>query len=398
MPNPRVADEGGTPPRAPTVASLFLEHDPQHEGGILRNAPTRAAVSFEQRRAYEQGTPPLAPTSASMTFEQRRQCEPGILRNAPTRTAVSFDDDRQHAEGTRPRAPTGVVRALRGLFLLVLLGSAVLVMGAKCSPSGARVIVFMQGYYSTYDREGTEATIVEGQRFNVLKNAFAAKGYARASLLDFSYSGGGVAQDGTWRPSPYTCAVTDRVSGDNLALLETMLRDYGAHHQNAHFTLVGHSLGGYLAFLEGAREAGRTKAAKLGIEAVVTLDAPLKGASADKKLVLDIVPCEKTYLAGAEIVEQGLDSATPGLRRDQVQMMADQGIRVATYGNSVDCFWNPAVCVPALPWVDDSGTQVLDNAAASHMYRVESVPLASHDAILGDAVVGADVVGFVGAP
>jgi pimeloyl-ACP methyl ester carboxylesterase len=272
-------------------------------------------------------------------------------------------------------------------------------MGARCYPPGTRVVIFIQGYYSTYDAGGTQSTIVEGQRFNVLKNEFAAKGYPRSALLDFSYAGGTVLPDGAWQPNPYPCELTDRTSNDNLQPLETMLRDYGAHHPNAHFTLVGHSLGGYLAFLEGAREAARTDAAKLHVDTVVTLDAPLSGADADKKLVLDIVPCAKTYLAGAEVVADKLNPATPGIRRDQTQQMAQQGIRLATYGNSLDCFWNPAQCVPALPWVDDSATQVLPGeAAASQMYSVASVPLASHDAILGDPIVGANVVTFVGAP
>ncbi len=301
-------------------------------------------------------------------------------------------------DGTARRASTLSLRILREPLPVLLLAASALLMGARCNPAGTRVIVFMQGYYTSYDSNGTEPTIVEGQRFNVLKNEFAAKGYARTALLDFSYAGGGVAQDGTWRPNPYSCELTDRVSDDNLAPLEKMLRDYGARHPHAHFTLVGHSLGGYLAYAEGTREAGRTNAAKLGIDTVVTLDAPLQGASPDKKLVLDIVQCAKTYLAGAEIVQQKLDPATPALRRDQVHAMADQGIRIATYGNALDCFWNPAICVPALPWVDDSGTQLLPEPATSHMYQITSVPLASHDAILGDAGVGADVVGFVGVP
>ncbi len=283
-------------------------------------------------------------------------------------------------------------------FVLVLAGVAALLIGAKCYPAGTRVVVFIQGYYTTLDAEGTQATIVEGQRFNVLKNTFAAKGYARAALLDFSYAGGGTAQDGTWRPSPYGCEITDRRSDDNLLPLEKMLSDYAARHPKAHFALVGHSLGGHLAFLEGAREAKRTAAAKLGIDAVVTLDAPLQGASADKKLVLDIVPCDKTYLAGGEIVAEKLDPATAGVRVDQTSAMARAGIRLATYGNIVDCLWNPAVCVPSLPWVDDSDTQLLPGAAASRMFRVESVPLASHEAILADAAVAAAVVAFVGTP
>jgi pimeloyl-ACP methyl ester carboxylesterase len=283
--------------------------------------------------------------------------------------------------------------------VLAIAICAALLTGARCYPPGTRVIVFVQGVYTTYDKNGTQATIAEGQRFNVLKNEFAAKGYARTALLDFSYAGGAVRHDGSWRPEPYPCELTDRGANDNLAVLETMLRDYGAHHPEAHFTLVGHSLGGYLVFLEGTREAGRTEAAKLRIDAVVTLDAPLKGVAPDKKTVIDIIPCDKTYIAGAELVGQKVDPATPEVRRTQARAMAQQGIRLATFGNSLDCLWSPGVCLPALPWVDDSGTQVLPgDAAASQMYRIESAPLASHDAILADAVAGADVVGFVGPP
>lgn len=293
-----------------------------------------------------------------------------------------------------------IISAVRGPFLmLALAAAAALLMGARCYPPGTRVIVFVQGVYTTYDANGTQATIGEGHRFNVLKNGFAAKGYARTVLLDFSYAGGTVRQDGTWRPEPYPCEQTDRRADDNLTVLETMLRDYGAHHPDAHFTLVGHSLGGYLSFLEGAREAGRTQAAKLGIDAVITLDAPLKGISPDKKTVIDIISCGKTYLAGAEIVEEKIDPATPDVRRAQAQAMAQAGIRLATFGNTLDCLWNPGHCAPALTWVDDSDTQVLPGeAAVSTMYHIESVPLASHDAILADAGAAGAVVAFVGAP
>jgi pimeloyl-ACP methyl ester carboxylesterase len=298
----------------------------------------------------------------------------------------------------RPYSLRPYSRIVRCTALLALVMMTALLVGARCYPAGTRVVVFMQGYYTTYDASGTQPTIVEGQRFNVLKNKFGVKGYARTALLDFSYAGGVVAADGSWRPAPYSCEMTDRPSDQNLTPLEKMLSDYRSHHKDAHFALVGHSLGGYLAFVEGAREAVRANDAKLGIDVVVTLDAPLQGASADKKLVLDIVQCNKTYLAGAEIVQQKLDPTTPGIRAEQTRMMAEQGIRLATYGNMLDCFWNPAVCVPALPWVDDSATQLLPGASVSQMYNVASVPLASHDAILADAGVGTDVVQFVGAP
>lgn len=283
------------------------------------------------------------------------------------------------------------------LFLVALVMLSALT-ASRCYPSGTRVVIFVQGIYTTYDASGTQETVPEGQRFNVIKNDFIAKGYERSALLDFSYAGGAVRSDGTWAPQPYTCDQTDRFAADNLGTLEQMLRDYGKAHKNTHFTLVGHSLGGYLSFLEGAREAKRTDADKLGIDAVVTIDAPLQGADADKKVILDLVPCDKTYRAGAEIVAQKLDAGTPELRRTQTDAMAQQGIRLATLGNMWDCLWNTGHCLPGGTWVDDSGTQFLPGASISTAYTIASGALFSHDAILADATAMHDAVTFVGAP
>jgi hypothetical protein len=285
------------------------------------------------------------------------------------------------------------------LFVVILaLACLALFSGARCYPPGTRVIVFVQGIYSTYDAGGTQSTLVEGQRFNTLKAGFVAKGYDRNALLDFSYTGGSVRFDGAWQPKPYSCETTDRTADQNLAVLEQMLRDYKARHHDVHFALVGHSLGGYLAFLEGAREAGRDDAAKLGIDVVVTLDAPLEGVSADKKTIIDLIPCDKTYIAGAEIVEQKFDPNIRDERSAQAAAMALQGIRLATMGNEADCLWNTGHCLPGGGWVDDSATQFVDGAAFQGVYQVEAAPLLSHDAMLADGGVVRDVVSFVGAP
>ena len=234
------------------------------------------------------------------------------------------------------------------------------------------------------------AASLEGQRFNVLKAAFVAKGYDKTALLDFSYAGGAVRIDGVWKPAPYSCELTDRPADQNLAVLEQMLRDYRARHPDAHFTLVGHSLGGYLVFLEGAREADRTDGAKLGIDQVVTLDAPLKGVSPDKKTLIDFIPCDKTYIAGAEIVGQKFDPTIPATRSSQASEMAAQGIRLATMGNDWDCLWNTGYCLPGATWIDDGGTQFVDGAALIAHYQIAENPLLSHDAILANPTVAAD--------
>ena len=287
---------------------------------------------------------------------------------------------------------------VRSIFLLALL-VALFVLGsaAKCHPPDTRVVVFLQGLYTNYQSDGTQGTALEEHRFDTLKAAFLANGYDETELLDFSYAGGSVDSDGNWRPLPYPCALTDRHSDVALGKLEQMLMSYKQAHPEAHFALVGHSLGGYLAFLEGVRETARPDDAKLDVHVVVTLDSPLQGASADKKVILDQVPCQKTFQAGGELVTQKADPATPDLRSVQALAMAEQGIRLATFGNDNDCLWRTARCIGG-DWVDDGATQYVVGAALTASYDVVSGPLESHDAILAHPPAVADAAAFVGAP
>ncbi len=300
-----------------------------------------------------------------------------------------------------PRPPSGTRRwRFTAIVLLVLLVLAALVAGAKCYPPNTRVVVLVQGIYTFYDAAsgGTQPNGIEPHRFDTLKSAFVAKGYDRAKLLDFSYAGGTVTPDGVWHPNDYDCTLTDRTTDQNLAPLEQTLSDYKRQHPNVHFALVGHSLGGYLAFVEGAREAARPDGAKLGIDVVVTLDAPLKGVSPDKKTILDFIPCQKTYVAGVELVQQKFDPQTPALRQQQSALMAQQGIRLATLGNTVDCLYHTEACLGGT-WADDTDTQFLDGEAAlTKRYTITLSPLLSHDAIVANATAVQDTVTFVGAP
>lgn len=282
--------------------------------------------------------------------------------------------------------------ALLALFATVALGAG------RCYPEGTRVIVFLQGLYTTYDADGTQGTAVEEHRFETLKSAFEAKGYKPESMLDFSYAGGAVTRTGDWNPTPYRCEQTDMPAAAHVATLEKMLADYRAKNPGVHFALVGHSLGGYVGFLAGARDAARPPAQRLGIDVVVTMDSPLLGASADKKVVLDLVPCGKTYQAGGELVAAKADPATPDVRRYQAAIMAREGVRLATLGNVRDCLWNTAACIGGT-WIDDSPSQFLEGQAATSLsYSIETDPLSSHDVILADAVAVKDAVTFVGAP
>jgi pimeloyl-ACP methyl ester carboxylesterase len=301
--------------------------------------------------------------------------------------------DIERGPGRRARV-TARAFAIAPLLLLLALVSA-----ARCYPPGTRIVVFMQGIYTSYDAGGPPASYLEPHRFDTLKAAFVAKGYGTAALLDFSYDGGTVDGSGAWVPAAYTCDATDRSPDDNLAPLEAMLTAYRRKHPNVHFTLVGHSLGGYLAFLEGARDAARPDSEKLGVDVIVTLDAPLKGISADKKPIIDLLPCVKTYLAGGDLVAARLNPATPDVRRYQAAVMAQQGVRLATLGNSFDCLYNTSHCIGG-SFTDDSATQFLfGQASITKDYRFDTaLAFASHDAILTNVDAVRDTVAFIGAP
>ena len=283
------------------------------------------------------------------------------------------------------------------LKLAVLLLLLTLATGARCNEPGTRVIIFVQGLYTTLDDAGTQTSFVEEHRFDVLEAAFLGAEYKPDQLLDFSYEGGAIGSDGVWRPQPYECAVTDRSAIESVEALEAMVRAYRKEHPKAKVTLVGHSLGGYIAFLAGAREAERAGDDRIGIDGVVTLDSPLAGASADKKVILDLIPCEKTYVAGGELVALRGDASIADTRRAQARTMAAAGVRLATLGNLLDCLYRTTVCAGG-NWVDDAPSQFIDTAELSQAYEVASEPLQSHDVILIEPGVAADVVSFTGNP
>ncbi len=297
-----------------------------------------------------------------------------------------------------PKPPHRTPRIPARLSFLLLLSSILLFnAAARCGEPGTRAVIFVQGLYTTLDEDGTQTSLVEEHRFETMKRAFIDADYKPQQLLDYSYEGGAVSSTGVWKPEAYACEVTDRQALKSVELLEQMVRDYRKKHPKARVTLVGHSLGGWVAYLAGVREAERAKGDRIGIDGVVTLDAPLRGASPDKKPLIDLFGCEKTYIAGAELVVIRADASTDATRAAQAQTMTAAGVRLATLGNLNDCLWATVRCLGGT-WVDDGPTQFIEGAELSRGYEVLSGPLQSHEAILIDPAAIADVVAFVGNP
>ena len=289
---------------------------------------------------------------------------------------------------------------MKRLVLLLIVSCAVaLNISAQCYPPGSRVVIFMQGLYTSLDADGTDDIGWEDHAFDKMKAQFVAAGYNESQLLDFSYNGGTVSEQGTWTPNTYACNDTDRVSSQNLERLEQMMRDYRAKYPDAHFTIVGHSLGGYLAYLEGVRESARPDAEKLHVDGAVTLHAPLNGVSVDKKLALDAaVRCPKTYNAAAEMVADKLNPDIAAVRAAQVDAMRAAGIRLATLGTPGDCLFYFALCFGGSAIADDRETQYIPSADLVRRYDVNSKSPISHFALIAHPAALIDIVAFVGAP
>jgi pimeloyl-ACP methyl ester carboxylesterase len=271
------------------------------------------------------------------------------------------------------------------LLLMLASGSA-----ARCYPPGTRVVVFLQGLYTSYEPGGETM-------FDPMKKAFVEAGYDPAQLLHYSYAGGAFSADGAWQPNGYVCATTDQSIEASIAHLETLLRGYRQRHEHAHFTLVGHSLGGYIAYRAAVADAARTPEQRLQIEAVVTLDAPLMGLSADKKLAIDLIDCAKTYAAAAPVVADKLDPQLAERRAAEVASLHAAEIRLATLGNLKDCLFDPVTCAGAV-LEPETESQVLAGADLRKLYDINARLVMTHFIILKFATAIHDVVTFTGPP
>lgn len=255
----------------------------------------------------------------------------------------------------------------------------------------------MQGLYTSLEDGQTPVGPLGERRFATLRQAFREAGFPDERVLDFSYAGGRVDDVGRWVPRDYDCLDTDRPTGEAVDRLDAMLRAYREAHPKAGFVLVGHSLGGYIAFELAAREA--TRSDKVGLSAVVTIDAPLLGASADKQAVLDLVDCDgKTYAADADLVRLAVDPAEREAQLASVRAIRADAIRLATLGNAGDCLYCPTPCGLPGPFADDRATQVLEGADLALYETIPSGPLESHEVATAYAPYVDAIVRFAGPP
>jgi pimeloyl-ACP methyl ester carboxylesterase len=277
--------------------------------------------------------------------------------------------------------------ARRLVLLLATLASLLVVPAqvlAEPAPSQAHTtVLFVGGYGSTL----ATASLA----FAPLRAALTAHD-PTTSFAQYSYQG--------W--DAQTCAPRDYYSADTgqdfdlseRRLLETIYSLRTQCGGNARIVVMGHSLGGLVAFHALADNPMSE------VSDVVTIDSPLGGAPASTvSACVDAGLCVDGPVAAFLAGLYSTWNQTAADNSSRVARLQSAGIRVTAWGNQGDCLYAPAVCVPLARYVvgnvDARATQWL---GVDHAMRHDAAPLSSlsrvlnsHQAILTSAAT--DIVG-----
>ncbi|HZQ97199.1 MAG TPA: hypothetical protein VFC93_00125 [Chloroflexota bacterium] len=241
--------------------------------------------------------------------------------------------------------------------------------------------------------------------FAPLQTALAAKGWH--AFVPFGYAGGAEV-GGAWQPAPYSCPATAGPVTRDVAALAALLAADAAAHPGRRYVLVGHSLGGLVAWSYlAALRSGQTAAAPLA--GVVTVDAPLRGIGADKRLAGALGGCGGAVLDELGGLYARADQLAPAWA-ELAAWAGGRGVKVATVGSGGDCLYFPRMAGCAVPYAelvgssDDRETQYVPGTAVRLSVPVDPAwpadgPLGrvapSHTALLADGPLVARVTEVV---
>jgi virginiamycin B lyase len=158
-------------------------------------------------------------------------------------------------------------------------------------------------------------------------------------------------QQGTtwvWQPNHYPAMtpITQDYQTKSWSALDGMLAQYHAHYPSTKFILVGHSLGGVVAFEELAKQRGMYGS----LAKLITIDSPLDGIPANVMLASGVllgkgVPrCAIVGPAAATLVGIHNLGTNKAVLRAAVKTAQAHHIQVVTAGNQHDGLLQPTEC------------------------------------------------------
>jgi len=219
------------------------------------------------------------------------------------------------------------------------------------------------------------------------------------TIMRFSYNGGEMNPHGYWKPYDYLpCTTVNQFPLEkDVQTFDTMLDKYHQVFPNAHFIIVGHSLGG-LVGLQGAYDYIVNRQNK-DIDKVITIDSPLKGIQVGNPALaistfLGKHCNNKIPLSGSVVsndlvkLGQGSIGAThadllcdnPKNSRMAVlswckgQLLAQQGIGVITLGNEQDSLYCDSLKQAGVDFNCDTQELGTAHLVLSDLYNLTPLP------------------------
>lgn len=152
------------------------------------------------------------------------------------------------------------------LSLVLLAGLLAPTLPVAAAPAPHTWVFVIGGVGTTVD-----STLAD---FDTLRQAMQATWPAGSwDMLDLGYDGEYQGANGYWSPVPYSPCDTTRFTGDSMQTMAATLAAFQGRHPADRIVLVGHSLGGFMAYYMASSRPS------LRIAANVSIDAPLHGAS-----------------------------------------------------------------------------------------------------------------------
>lgn len=232
-------------------------------------------------------------------------------------------------------------------------------------PYGGRMIIFVGGY------DGNTTSQLEA--FAQIKAKLVEKGWNERQFLEATYNIDIDTRRKLVLPTAYFSENTKIYPPQSFSKMRLELQRYKEMFPLTKFVLIGHSLGGLMAF-ESA--IGNEDA----VETVITLDSPLKGF--DRALwneLSDHIVQFMGHEVGDYLVPMGDDTEKVAQQEQKAQQMRDRGTKIFTFANKHDWFVRNKVAVL------DKADTLFDGREVALVWELGHFPATS---FWGDLVFG----------
>ncbi|MCF8010199.1 MAG: alpha/beta fold hydrolase [Clostridiales bacterium] len=241
-------------------------------------------------------------------------------------------------------------------------------------------IVFIKGLSTKCD-----GTCYNNMCFNFFRKKLTPYGfnYKDCRFIQYSYRGGNII-NGKWHPNKYSIEDTGQPVEISMMYLDNLIENVSRAYPKAKFILVGHSLGGLIAFNLVSKYLENDNKKVNKIKNVITLNSPLTGNIYNiPGYILNILE-NNGYIWGSTAVRQLMlqhkyKPKIESWRIEVVKKAQKNGIDIATFATSQDL-----IVLPRSACLLDQEDHLLTNGGFISVNPLNKLPgsIYGHEQIL----------------